>query len=107
MVFQGCFTGGFISDTNDPLKNPSDLAKLSHITLLTASRSDRASFGCDAGSTTTVYGKAFARGIQIRPWTYADIEWSVVSAASGAFVEGVEDRLHIKDGSEPQYFHRP
>ncbi|RYZ80797.1 MAG: hypothetical protein EOP04_25200, partial [Proteobacteria bacterium] len=31
-VFQGCFTGGFISNTDDPKADPSALAKLPHMT---------------------------------------------------------------------------
>jgi len=58
IVLQGCFTGGFIEDPRE-FFNLKVLPTLSQITVLTASRYDRESFGCSSGEETTYFGGTY------------------------------------------------
>ncbi len=60
VALQGCFSGGFLQpfETRNE-KSVSLLNSISNLTLLTASRSDRASFGCDPGIERTTFGEVF------------------------------------------------
>jgi hypothetical protein len=48
IIVSACYSGGYV----EPLKDPDTV-------VVTSARSDRASFGCDAGSEFTYFGEAF------------------------------------------------
>ncbi len=106
-IFQGCFTGGFISNTDDPKSDPSALAKLPHMTILTASRSDRSSFGCDAGTLTTIYGGAFTHVLLEEKAPLASIPWLDLHKDIANIVDRAEQKIRLRPSSEPQFFQTP
>ena len=107
MVFQGCFSGGFISDQNDAATAPSALAQLANITLLTAARSDRPSFGCSSGDTATFYGKSFGKALVDEKVPFHQINWAAVHQRAQNMTRFMEEKLRIVQKSEPQFFSRP
>lgn len=58
LVLQGCYSGGFIQDTQTNFKEKR-LTSVPQITILTAASNNRPSFGCSAGPLTTYYGGVF------------------------------------------------
>ncbi|MES2744669.1 MAG: thioredoxin domain-containing protein [Bdellovibrionota bacterium] len=106
-IFQGCYTGGFISNTDNPASDPSALAKLPHTTILTASRSDRASFGCQAGTLTTIYGGAFTSVLLEDKQPLASIPWLDLHKRIVDIVNLTEKKIRLRPSSEPQFFQTP
>lgn len=109
VILQGCYTGGFISMTRDPENAPSSLAALPNITIMTASRPDRASFGCNPGSVVTVYGYAIMRTIAGHQTKMENMPWHDIAKEVEKVVTEEEKRFQISSdkGSEPQFFQRP
>lgn len=102
-VLQACYSGGFIRAARQE-DDARTLRSLQNITVLTASRFDKESFGCDSGSRRTNYGGAFndvlARNISDPrrvnwPVVYADVEQRVIKS---------ELQQGELDASYPQYF---
>jgi hypothetical protein len=58
VVLQGCYTGGFIGAGGNP-RSLDGLATLANLTLITAARHDRTSFGCQPGVDRTEFGRAY------------------------------------------------
>ncbi|RYZ56947.1 MAG: hypothetical protein EOP07_11255 [Proteobacteria bacterium] len=106
-IFQGCYSGGFISDDNDIRKSTSGLTKLSHINILTAARSDRPSFGCGSGDVATYFGLAFTSVFIEDKRDLTEIDWSAVFKKTKQQTEDMEKKLRVPQSSEPQYFQKP
>ncbi|MBC7658481.1 MAG: hypothetical protein H7249_02105 [Chitinophagaceae bacterium] len=104
MVFQSCYSGGFISDQNNAAKYPSALAKLPNMTLLTATRSDRPSFGCGTGEIATYYGFSFAKALEEDRGTFESIDWKTINQETIESIEQLESKSQIREGSDPQFF---
>ncbi len=58
VVLQGCFSGGFLGES-EPRLIQDTLASLEKLVLMTAARYDRSSFGCDPGERMTYFGGAY------------------------------------------------
>jgi hypothetical protein len=58
IVIQACYSGGF-ADTDNVDFKPDTLRGLDKLTLLTAARYDRSSFGCGSGNFRTFFGGAY------------------------------------------------
>ena len=89
-VVSGCFTGGF---AKPPMTRANRV-------ILTAARADRASFGCGAGYTYTVYDRCLLRAMgKAGDWrgVYADVK---------TCVEDEEHASHFTP-SEPQAYFGP
>ena len=88
LVVSACYSGGFI----EPLKDDNTL-------IITASASDRQSFGCESGNEWTHFGDAYFR--QAFPRANAFIEAFPVAAQLVAEREAAEG---LKPPSNPQMF---
>ncbi len=89
-IVSGCFSGNF---ARSPMRRPNRV-------ILTAARADRASFGCGAGYTYTVFDKCLLQAIdQLSTWqgVYADVKACVSS----------EERRSDFVPSEPQAYFGP
>ena len=104
VVLQGCFTGGFIGSRGDP-RSGDGLATLPDLTLITAARHDRPSFGCQPGTDRTEFGRAYNQVLSATPHM-ADprrIPWRRVYVRTRAQVEERETQLE-RGRSEPRFF---
>ena len=88
LVISACYSGGFI----EPLKDDNTL-------IITASASDRQSFGCESGNEWTHFGEAYFR--QALPNAKAFIEAFPVAAEAVAAREKAEG---LSPPSNPQIF---
>lgn len=111
LVVSACYSGGFIGALRDP-----------HTLVLTAARSDRASFGCGADSTITFFGHAWlvdgltattdfaqafsAARAKIGRWERArDIEPSQPQISQGAKIAPILEawQAQLRPGPVPVY----
>lgn len=105
VVLQGCYSGGFIGTDGDP-RNLDGLATLPSLTLLTAARHDRASFGCQTGTDRTEFGGAYNRvlartaGLREPPL----VDWHSVYTRTRARVERRERKTLDRARSHPRFF---
>ncbi|MBI3544410.1 MAG: hypothetical protein HY075_14150 [Deltaproteobacteria bacterium] len=104
VVLQGCFSGGFVEEEEDHYRADL-LTRLPELTVLTAARHDRSSFGCEPGSRTTFYGGAYNEALArfIRPDPRA-IDWRKLHETVAAHVVALEKREKAKPPSLPQFF---
>ncbi|WP_176736601.1 thioredoxin domain-containing protein [Oligoflexus tunisiensis] len=109
IILQGCYTGGFISTTSDPAENPSSLAALPRMTILTASRPDRTSFGCHPGWAMTIYGYAVIRTLAGSQASLDAIPWAEIARDVDQHVQDEEKKFSIPTRlrSHPQFFQNP
>jgi hypothetical protein len=104
VVIQGCFSGGFIDEDGDP-QTADGLRAIPNLTLLTAARHDRTSFGCQPGARATEFGSAFTWALQ-RTRGRADpstLPWETVFARTQARVQRRE-RAQGLPPSLPAYY---
>lgn len=102
LVLQSCYSGGFIRSK----EQFTNLSRLPYMRILTASRYDRASFGCGTGDLTTYYGEAFNFALmQTRSKKLDEIDWFHLHKDTAIHVEKKEKELGIlhQDRSVPQY----
>lgn len=105
VVIQGCYSGGFLESELPTLAKHS-LKNLNNITVLTASKSNRASFGCEPGARETYFGNSYLRALKNNPGTITEINWDLLSKETRVFVNELEDDQVISENirSEPLYF---
>jgi len=94
VVLQGCYTGGFADDPNPPFRDQT-LTSLSPLTLLTASRFDRPSFGCQTGETSTYFGGIFNEVLNDMATDPLRMDWK------GLF-EQVKEKVKAREKAERQ-----
>ena len=102
IVIQGCYSGGFI----DFKGIYSDLSKLPNTKILTASNSERPSFGCESGQETTFYGSAFNTNLQRSKAKRIPLtNWRDLHEKTIDTVHRLEDQLKIPENkrSLPQF----
>src|SRR5690606_29150835 len=76
VILQGCHSGGFVLSPDAAPAPHETLVTVQAVTVLTAARADRTSFGCAGGDRTTFYGGALQRvldglpnkGIERQDW---------------------------------------
>lgn len=103
LVLQGCFSGGFLVD---PRKGQwaNLLTQLEKVTVLTAARHNRESFGCDPGDNATYYGEAFNQTLQRLGSTPTTTDWKAFQAAVREVVAALEKKMEAEPPSDPAYF---
>ena len=89
VIASGCFSGIFANGTTMPAANR---------TILTAARSDRTSFGCNASRQYTVFDECVLDGIG------RGIPWRAVMDKTRACVARNEAEQNFQPPSEPQIF---
>lgn len=107
VILQGCHSGGFVLEPGLAPTPAETLVTLPNITVLTASRADRTSFGCAGGDRTTFYGGALQQVLDELPEApFARQDWQQVHQAVSAKVQQLEDAGRVAEGqrSLPQYF---
>ncbi len=106
VILQSCFSGGFL-ESPVPKFQDQTLQSVSHLTLITASRFDRASFGCGVGAETTLFGGEFNRLISTTPYSQSpdQIDWTSLYSSLERNIQNLETQLKLGDEpSLPQYF---
>lgn len=105
MVFQGCYSGGFISPKDDAQEYPSALAKLPNMTIFTASNAQRPSFGCNSGNDATFYGLSFALVTTNDQQPLEQTDWAMIASEVKKLVEKQEKKFGLRRSqhSEPQF----
>jgi hypothetical protein len=103
LVLQGCFSGGFLVD---PRKEQWDalLPNLKNVTVLTAARHNRESFGCDPGADTTFYGQAFNETLRRIGTAPNRSDWKAFQAGLIEVVTALEKKMGVETPSDPAFF---
>lgn len=107
VVLQGCHSGGFLLPPDQAPKPEDTLVRVPNITVLTAARADRTSFGCAGGDRTTYYGGSLQQVLDGLPAKDPGAQdWQRVHAEVSRAVERMEKEQDIPEDrlSLPQYF---
>ncbi len=103
IVLQGCFSGGFIGENHRPYVNQT-LATVPRLTVLTASRFDRASFGCASGDETTYFGGEYNQVFANRLRHPPSMDWKELYEEVRERVSRLESAGEELDPSLPGFF---
>ncbi len=112
IVVQACYSGGFI-DTDDAVSKADTLQSLQNVTVMTAARYDRASFGCGAGFFRTYFGGAFNDVVMAKNQLPKDFDWRKIYEETNGKVKVLENEYYLKlsddkkrkfQSSEPMFF---
>ena len=101
IVIQGCFSGGFV-DSDIPKFREQSLRDTPNTTILTASRYDRSSFGCDFKSEKTYYGGAYIESLKKKQTPIEKIDWKILHEEVNAKITQMEKKRNFKP-SLPQF----
>jgi hypothetical protein len=104
VVLQACFSGGFIGRPATH-GGPSPLHDVPALTLLTATRWNRPSFGCSAGPARTQFGGTFGRVLaaELEPGKRPpDLDWARIHERV-AFVIDVMETIDAERPSGPSF----
>ena len=102
LVLQGCYTGGFLEDPNQGSEG--GLKSLFPLTLITAARFDRASFGCEPGVESTDFGGIYNEVLSSRADDPRRINWKALYEKVRAKVREREYKEDRSPPSEPAFF---
>lgn len=108
VVIQACYSGGFVLPPERAPAPAETLRSVEQVTVLTASRADRASFGCDSSGETTFFGRSYHTVLDANPdLTVPELDWRKLHEQVTAVVEQLEQRAGItgRRRSEPQFYH--
>jgi hypothetical protein len=107
VVLQACHSGGFLLPPNAAPAPEETLVTVENITVLTAARADRTSFGCDSSEHTTYYGGALQQVLDASPGESIPLrKWQQVHEQISDKVKDLESQQKIPSNqrSLPQYF---
>jgi hypothetical protein len=107
VVLQACHSGGFLLPRDEAPDPEETLVTVENITVLTAARADRTSFGCDTSDHTTYYGGALQQVLDAsRDEPIAIRNWHRVHEDVSDKVKDLESSQKIPrdQRSLPQYF---
>jgi hypothetical protein len=107
VVLQACHSGGFLLSPDAAPAPDETLVTVENITVLTAARADRTSFGCDSSEHTTYYGGALQQVLDAAPGESIPLRnWQQVHELISDKVKGLESEQKIPSDqrSLPQYF---
>jgi hypothetical protein len=92
LVLQGCYTGGFVEEPSEPFRDQT-LRSLSALTLLTATRFDRTSFGCRPGENSTYFGGIFNEVLNQRAEDPRRMDWKALAGE-------VKEKVTVREKTE-------
>lgn len=104
LVLQGCYSGGFLKD---PRRQHKDgvLSKLEQVTVLTAARYDRSSFGCDPGGEVTYFGGVYNEVLSDYLSDPLKIDWKKMYVRIRNIIKELESRTDENlRHSEPGFY---
>lgn len=107
VVLQGCHSGGFLLPAAEAPAPDQTLIALEQVTVLTAARADRTSFGCAGGDRTTFYGGSFQQVLDELPrGRNARVNWRQVHRRVEKAVRRLEREKSIPEQQQslPQFF---
>lgn len=107
VVLQACHSGGFVLPQNEAPAPDETLVAVRNITVLTAARADRTSFGCGTADRTTYYGGAFQQVLSdLGAKSVSALDWRVLHEKVAGRVEDLETLQEIpgEERSLPQFF---
>jgi hypothetical protein len=106
VVLQACHSGGFVLPADQAPSPEQTLVNVKNITVLTAARADRTSFGCDTADHTTYYGGALQEAFNGSAGKIPALDWQRIHDEVPAKVEKLEGDKKIPDEqrSLPQYY---
>ena len=103
VAIQACYSGGFIKNK----ASLTTLAKLPNIQILTASRYDRSSFGCNPGNKVTLFGEVYNHVILSKIIDgIPDTDWKNIHSELIKWVDKKEESYKINDSKKslPEYY---
>jgi hypothetical protein len=106
VVIQACYSGGFLLPPDQAPAPEESLQNVRGITVLTAARADRTSFGCDSSGDTTYYGRSVQKVLDANPGlTVAQLDWRQVHEQVNREVEALEQQTGIGERARslPQF----
>lgn len=106
VVIQACYSGGFVLPPDQAPATDESLLNVKNITVLTAARADRTSFGCDSSGETTYYGRSVQKVLDANPGlTVAQLDWRQVHEQVSREVESLEQQTGIGERARslPQF----
>lgn len=106
VVIQACYSGGFVLPPDQAPAPEESLLNVQHITVLTAARADRTSFGCDQSGDTTYYGRSLQKVLDANAGlTVAQLDWRQVHEQVSHEVEQLEQQTGIGERARslPQF----
>ena len=103
LVLQGCYSGGFVEDPSQAFGDQG-LKNLSPITLLTAARHDRASFGCEPGVVSTYFGGIYNEVLEGRGDDPRRMDWKALFERVKEKVKEKEIEEERRPPSEPTFY---
>jgi hypothetical protein len=106
VVIQACYSGGFVLPPEQAPAPEESLLNVKNITVLTAARADRTSFGCDQSGETTYYGRSVQKVLDANPGlTVEQLDWRQVHEQVSGEVEELEQQTGIGERarSVPQF----
>jgi hypothetical protein len=103
IVIQGCFSGGFVEEPSEAFRDQT-LKSLPTLTILTASRFDRTSFGCQPGETRTYFGGIFNEALEGKAEDPRRMDWKALSDDVKVKVSAKEKIEKHLTPSEPVFF---
>jgi hypothetical protein len=106
VVLQACHSGGFVEQPSTDAPETL-LSQLPAVTVLTAARHDRSSFGCEPRAVTTFYGGIFNEELRKVAASPLTIDWKRLSETVAKRVEALEKQQRVSPPSLPQFFTSP
>jgi hypothetical protein len=107
VVIQACFSGGFVLPSEQAPAPGETLRLVEQVTVITAARADRTSFGCDSSGETTLFGRSFHKVLDAHPeLTVSQLDWRQLHEQVTEEVEQLEREAGIASGqrSQPQFY---
>jgi hypothetical protein len=107
VVIQACYSGGFLLPPDQATAPEETLVNVKEITVLTAARADRTSFGCDKTGETTYYGGSLQKVLDANAGlTVPQLDWRQVHAQVNSEVENLERQTGINERTRslPQFY---
>lgn len=108
VVIQACYSGGFVLPRKEAPGPDETLRNVKKVTVITAARADRTSFGCDSSGDTTLFGRSFHKVLEAHPdKTVPQLDWRKLHKEVTREVEQLEQEAGIPSHqrSEPQFFY--
>lgn len=106
VVIQACYSGGFVLPPDQAPAPGESLLNVKNITVLTAARADRTSFGCDQSGETTYYGRSVQKVLDANAGlTVTQLDWRQVHEQVSREVEALEQQTGIGERARslPQF----